>query len=115
MHDLSSSCISDTFFTNIAFPSEKGGKYFHVKVLSHEGVSILLKLLLFSFFSPTPQIEWKRINGDLVESRMIQYHQELLIRGIEYSDAGVYECRGKNAISSQAQTHRFTLQVECKY
>ena len=68
----------------------------------------------FLFFSPTPEIEWVRINGDLVTSRMIQYHQELLIRGIEFSDAGMYECRGKNAISA-VQSHRFKLEVECKF
>ena len=53
-----------------------------------------------------------RVGGDLVPSRMEQEEpQELLIRGIEYSDAGQYECRGKNSLSSQPQTHRFTLEV----
>ena len=39
------------------------------------------------------------------------YNQELLIRAIEDSDEGQYECRGNNSLSSQPQTHRFTLTV----
>ena len=66
---------------------------------------------MFSFISPTPKIEWVRVGGDLVPMRMEQDHQELLIRKIEYGDAGQYECRGKNSLSSQPQTHRFTLEV----
>lgn len=69
-----------------------------------------------SNFSPTPKIEWVRVDGtELVKSRMQIYNQELLIRAIEDSDEGQYECRGKNSLSSQPQTHRFTLTVHGKY
>lgn len=74
-----------------------------------KGKSVAFKCIFAG--NPTPEIEWIRVGGDLVPNRMIQDNQELLIREIEYTDAGTYECRGKNSITTQTQTHRFTLEV----
>lgn len=47
---------------------------------------------------PTPDVIWRKQNGDLPEKRSTinREKQELVITDVQYEDAGVYECRGHN-------------------
>ena len=49
---------------------------------------------------PTPDVIWRKTNGDIPEKRSTinLEKQELIITDLQYEDAGVYECRGHNGI-----------------
>ena len=71
---------------------------------------------IYLIFSPTPKVDWRRINDVMPEGRWRQesYGQELVIENIQFEDAGNYECQGINDDASVPIRKSFILSVECK-
>jgi len=66
-------------------------------------------------FSPTPDVNWDRIGGNLPDRAAIKsFGQELHISNVQLSDAGQYECMGLNTESQHGATIAFDVLVECK-
>ena len=67
-------------------------------------------------FSPTPRVDWARIDGDLPSrSRKESFGQELVVENVQYEDAGKYECQGINDEIQTPIRRSFDLKIECKY
>lgn len=70
---------------------------------SSESTKIFLKgqnLTLKCIFGglPTPDVIWRKLDGDIPEKRSIVdgRKQELTINDLRFEDAGFYQCRGHN-------------------
>ncbi|XP_055958348.1 neuroglian isoform X2 [Patella vulgata] len=66
--------------------------------------------------NPQPHITWIRVEKKAEADRMKQSADkfEFVIRKVQYSDAGEYECAGFNGIYEHPIKHRFRLNVEAK-
>ncbi len=61
-----------------------------------KGETLALKCIYAGL--PTPDVIWRKINGAIPEKRSTinLEKQELIIKDLQYDDAGFYECRGNN-------------------
>ena len=77
-------------------------------------MKIVKYILLFS--SPTPRVDWARLDGNPMPDRAHKesFGQELVIEGVEMSDAGKYECSAINDEWTVPIRKSFDLIVECK-
>lgn len=66
----------------------------------------------FLFSRPTPEIEWKKMGGNLPKGRESKenYGKTLKIQSVSYRDRGTYRCTATNALG--AATHDFHVTVE---
>ncbi len=70
-----------------------------------------------SVCSPTPSMEWDRLDKPLPPPPRVQvgpFGKEISIANVNFEDAGQYQCRGTNQESSQPVTRDFELIVECE-
>lgn len=66
---------------------------------------------MFSFLSPTPQVEWVKMGQRLPTKARIESHGKLLIvPDVEQDDGGKYMCKAKNTHGEAV--HYFTVTVE---
>ena len=68
-------------------------------------------------YSPTPSVEWVRLDKPLPPPPRVQVGQfgkEIMITNVNFEDAGQYQCRGTNQESPQPVTRDFELIVECE-
>lgn len=88
-------------------PAEKGSES-SITVL--KGDTLLLEC--FAEGLPTPQVDWKKIGGDLPKGRETKenYGKTLKIEKVSYQDKGNYRCRASNFLGSA--THDFHVIVE---
>lgn len=72
---------------------------------------------MFIFFHcrPLPEVKWSKRGSDLYSSKYTytNYGKTLLIRDIDFDDAGTYECIGSNGVGSPI-THAMTVTVNGK-
>ncbi|XP_064633131.1 neuroglian-like isoform X1 [Lineus longissimus] len=79
-----------------------------------------MKYILKCIFSgePTPKVTWARKDkGAMGQAPRVytdSYGQELVFGEVDFSDAGQYECEGKNDLSANPVTKPFSLRVESK-
>lgn len=77
-----------------------------------EGFPVFYVPLLFFFHSPTPQIEWNKMGGDLPKGRETKenYGKTLKIDNVSFRDKGNYRCTASNSLGEA--THDFHVVVE---
>ena len=61
-----------------------------------KGANLTLKCIFGGL--PTPEVIWRKFDGNLPERRLIidGRKQELIVTDLQYEDSGVYQCRGQN-------------------
>ncbi len=66
-------------------------------------------------YSPPPMVSWSR-EGAPLSPRMREesFGRELVISGIQFKDAGRYECQGSNEVGTVPIRRSFIIRVECK-
>ncbi|KAK3601735.1 hypothetical protein CHS0354_016099 [Potamilus streckersoni] len=92
------------FPTSLLYQSQK-------EVVGLKGRTVKFKCIFGG--NPTPTIQWKRIDGTLDKTRIIQETHELVIQSVQREDEGQYQCVGTNALSDPLK-YNFTLRVESK-
>ena len=68
--------------------------------------------------SPTPKVTWTRTDGKPFSERVEtgrSFGTEMLIRQVDFVDAGKYRCSASNMEGGSVIYRDFTLIVECKY
>ena len=75
----------------------------------------ILSLFYFLFYSPTPNVSWKKQVGNLPSGRAVrdQFDTQLEIRNIEFGDAGTYICTASNSAGQSTETE-IEFDVQCK-
>jgi len=66
-------------------------------------------------YSPTPDVYWEKINGNMPDRASFKsFGQELQITNVTIEDAGNYQCMGLNSESKGRATKAFMVNVQCK-
>ncbi|GAB1602400.1 neuroglian-like isoform X2, partial [Argonauta hians] len=83
-----------------------------VKVLRSE--DLIMKCIFRG--NPTPTVKWRRLNGNIDVARTEDgiNNLELVIKNVDFDDAGEYECVGDNEVTSNDITQKFTVSVASK-
>ena len=67
------------------------------------------------YSSPTPTLEWRRVDKDLPEKVYPDGNGlSLTIPNVNYDDAGTYECSARNVNGGVPVRKTIKLEVECK-
>lgn len=75
----------------------------------------MAKIVIIVLSSPTPRVTWStELTSDRLFMSNTSYGQELVIRQVDFADAGHYQCSAYSDASPAPVTHNFTVIVECE-
>ena len=73
---------------------------------------MLICLVVANVFRPTPRVTWRGPSTSRFTDTTEGHGTEIVIKNIDYEDAGEYFCKGTN--SEGEEEYKITLTVQCK-